>query len=232
MRNQIWCLLVITAIAGCGESAAPQSGSAANRGGFGEPPTLPAPLPATTPTTKVGMLEKGASPTTEPTLVPPPIVKFGGTPARAAQTAAAHLAAADTAPASPASEPPLSAAAEVDALRKQNANAPPDKGPGEVAKSLSRVDADVRKAQSRKSAWEYLDHLAGARQGFQNRLDLIMFRKNLDLYKAEHNNKGPKTNEEMMRIMKNDWLLTLPDPPDGQKYVYDPEKEDLYLENE
>jgi hypothetical protein len=60
-------------------------------------------------------------------------------------------------------------------------------------------------------------------------LDLI--KHDLDLYKAgDGQGKGPKTQEEFMaKIIKaND--IKLPPLPAGQRYVYDPDKEELLVE--
>jgi hypothetical protein len=60
-------------------------------------------------------------------------------------------------------------------------------------------------------------------------LDLI--KHNLDLYKAgDGNGKGPRTHEEFMQkiIKAND--IKLPTLPEGQRYVYDPDTEELLIE--
>jgi hypothetical protein len=61
--------------------------------------------------------------------------------------------------------------------------------------------------------------------------DLIVFEahipKNLSLYKAEHNNKGPKSHEEFMQVIIKDGGVRLPELPTGEEYWYDAKAEQL-----
>jgi hypothetical protein len=63
--------------------------------------------------------------------------------------------------------------------------------------------------------------------------DLIVFEthipKNLSLYKAEHDNKGPKTHEEFMQVIIKDGGVRLPELPAGDEYWYDPKTEQLMV---
>jgi hypothetical protein len=63
--------------------------------------------------------------------------------------------------------------------------------------------------------------------------DLIVFEahipKNMSLYKAEHNNKGPKSHEEFMQVIINDGGVRLPELPSGEEYWYDPKTEELMV---
>ena len=63
--------------------------------------------------------------------------------------------------------------------------------------------------------------------------DLIVFEshipKNLSLYKAEHDNKGPKTHEEFMQVIIKDGGVRLPELPQGDEYWYDPKTEQLMV---
>lgn len=52
----------------------------------------------------------------------------------------------------------------------------------------------------------------------------------LQLYKAENDGKGPATNEIFMEKIIKEQGIKLPELPDGHKYVYDPEKEELMIE--
>ena len=51
----------------------------------------------------------------------------------------------------------------------------------------------------------------------------------LKLYKATHGN-GPKSHEEFMAQIVDANQIHLPELPAGQRYVYDPEKEELMVE--
>jgi hypothetical protein len=51
----------------------------------------------------------------------------------------------------------------------------------------------------------------------------------MKLYKAEHNNKGPKTHEEFMKIIIQENGVALLDLPAGEEYIYDPASEQLMV---
>lgn len=51
----------------------------------------------------------------------------------------------------------------------------------------------------------------------------------MNLYKAEHNNKGPKTHDEFMRVIIQESGVSLPELRPGESYVYDPESEQLMI---
>lgn len=63
--------------------------------------------------------------------------------------------------------------------------------------------------------------------------DLIVFEahipKNMSLYKAEHNNKGPKSHEEFMQVIIKDGGVRLPELPAGEEYWYDAKTEELMV---
>jgi hypothetical protein len=51
----------------------------------------------------------------------------------------------------------------------------------------------------------------------------------MKLYKADHNNKGPKTHEEFMNIIIKENGVQLPDLAEGEEFVYDPASEQLLV---
>jgi hypothetical protein len=53
----------------------------------------------------------------------------------------------------------------------------------------------------------------------------------LQLYKAEHDNKGPKTHEEFMEKIIKANNIKLPELPEGDRYRYDPKTEQLMVES-
>ena len=53
---------------------------------------------------------------------------------------------------------------------------------------------------------------------------------NMKLYKANHDNKGPATHEEFMEKIIKEGMIDLPDLPGGERYIYDPAKEELFIE--
>lgn len=52
----------------------------------------------------------------------------------------------------------------------------------------------------------------------------------MDLYKASHDFKGPKTHEAFMKEIIQDNNIKLPELPEGHRYLYDPKTEVLMVE--
>lgn len=52
----------------------------------------------------------------------------------------------------------------------------------------------------------------------------------IKLYKALHDDKGPRTHEEFMKEIVEAGAVTLPQLPEGHRYVYDPKTEELMVE--
>jgi hypothetical protein len=63
----------------------------------------------------------------------------------------------------------------------------------------------------------------------KERVALMMIQHNMDLYKAEHDGKGPKTHEEFMQKVVKENDIKLPALPVGQEYEYDPVREELMV---
>lgn len=61
------------------------------------------------------------------------------------------------------------------------------------------------------------------------RINLLSMANALKIYKAGHNDKGPKTHEEFMEVIVKENGIDLPVLPVGEEYVYDPEKEQLLV---
>jgi hypothetical protein len=53
----------------------------------------------------------------------------------------------------------------------------------------------------------------------------------LNLYKAQHDNQGPKTHEEFMEKIIKANQIKLPQLPSGARYLYDPKTERLMVEH-
>ena len=51
----------------------------------------------------------------------------------------------------------------------------------------------------------------------------------MNLYRASHNNKGPKTNREFMQVIIKENAVKLPDLPAGSSYWYDVKTEELLV---
>jgi hypothetical protein len=58
----------------------------------------------------------------------------------------------------------------------------------------------------------------------------IQIAENMKLFKAMNDNKAPATHEEFMQKIIKEGLIKLPDLPQGHRYVYDPQKEQLMVE--
>ena len=52
----------------------------------------------------------------------------------------------------------------------------------------------------------------------------------MSLYKAVHDDKGPKTHEIFMKDIIEANSIKLPELPEGHRYIYDPVKEELMVE--
>jgi hypothetical protein len=51
----------------------------------------------------------------------------------------------------------------------------------------------------------------------------------MKIYKAAHDNKGPKTHEEFMNVIIKEHGVQLPDLPQGETYLYIPKTEELMV---
>jgi hypothetical protein len=53
----------------------------------------------------------------------------------------------------------------------------------------------------------------------------------MKLYKAAHDNKGPKTHEEFMEVIVKENGVSLPELPEGDEFLYDPKSEQLLVKH-
>lgn len=139
---------------------------------------------------------------------------------RAAQIAAAP--AADGAPEAAAQSPDAQPAAD----------APQPAGPGnsddgtaEVAKAgVGAKGRDYQPGFVTTPIEQYFR--TGERIAFEIQIPSAM-----KLYKAGHDNKGPKTHEEFMDVIIKENGVDLPDLPSGDEFVYDPKTEQLMVKH-
>jgi hypothetical protein len=75
----------------------------------------------------------------------------------------------------------------------------------------------------------YLPTVVRARFRAEERINLSNAIYALKLYKAQHG-RGPKTHDEYMEEVIKANRIELPELPPGQSYVYDPETEQLMVE--
>jgi hypothetical protein len=201
MDARISAGLLLLTLAGCGGDA-----SGANRKtNYGDPPVPPAALPDSAPVNSLKLWDAAAEQTVKE--------HKNITDYRLAPAVNKYIPANKSAPA---------AAPKIDAATV----------PAQPASPKARVGMleGLAEKRPRAAAWDYFSSISNAQHSISDRLNAGVFRHNMDLYKAEHNNKGPKSHEEMMHILEADWLMKLPEPPKGKKYIYDPADEELYLE--
>jgi hypothetical protein len=60
----------------------------------------------------------------------------------------------------------------------------------------------------------------------------VQIPKAMQLFKVQNNNKGPATHEEFMEKIIKAGMIDLPDLPPGERYLYDPKKEELFIEQQ
>jgi hypothetical protein len=75
----------------------------------------------------------------------------------------------------------------------------------------------------------YIAVVAASLWAVKERMALDLIKHSMDLYKAEHDGKGPKTHEEFMQKIIKDNDIKLPVLPAGQTYEYDPTTEELMV---
>lgn len=64
----------------------------------------------------------------------------------------------------------------------------------------------------------------------EQRLQFIQLQKAMQLYKASHNNQLPETHEAFMKEIVEFNQIQLPELPEGERYVFDPEAGELMVE--
>ncbi len=63
------------------------------------------------------------------------------------------------------------------------------------------------------------------------RINLLHMANTMKIYKAGHDNKGPKTQEEFMNVIVKENGIQLPELPSGDEYFYDPKTEQLMVKH-
>lgn len=65
----------------------------------------------------------------------------------------------------------------------------------------------------------------------ESRINLLHMANTMKIYKAGHDNKGPKTQEEFMNVIIKENGIQLPELPAGDEYFYDPKTEQLMVKH-
>jgi hypothetical protein len=112
----------------------------------------------------------------------------------------------------------------VAAAEPQSSSAPPAR-PGTV-----REEAHVGMGEKgRGYGHTYIAVAAASLWAVKERLALDMIKHNMDLYKADHDGKGPKDHAEFMQKIIKEGDIKLPVLPEGHTYEYDPTTEQLMV---
>ena len=105
----------------------------------------------------------------------------------------------------------------------QTPPAPPP--PAEIHRPMEVGASQFQKGQYGKTS--IINYNATSFFRTRERISIMMIDKNMDLYKAGHNNQVPKTYEEYQREVLPG--IKLPELRDGCRYEYDPETGELNI---
>ena len=203
MRELYWSVLALVAATAAGCSDAPASSKNDRRIEFNSSPRVVEEVPEDAPVARVTVA-----------LPKPP-----GTPA--------------TAPAPEGEPAPVPSLKEAASGVKAAAPTPVKNGV-----PASTLPADAEKldvgftGKGQYGDGQYLTEVVSTYFGAQERILMLQIQHNLDLYKAEHDNKPPKTQDEYMKAIIQDGGVSLPELPAGKRYVYDPKSGDLMVASE
>ncbi len=146
---------------------------------------------------------------------------------------------ASGAPAPPAPAPPGDPSQAAEAQKAERATATNPQAPAQDATEPAGNDsgtAEVAKAGVGVKGRDY----GGAgfittpiQQYFRigERINFIQMDNSMKIYKAGHDNKGPKTQEEFMDVIIKENGVQLPDLPAGDEYFYDPKTAQLMVKH-
>jgi hypothetical protein len=109
------------------------------------------------------------------------------------------------------------------------AESPPPTGSENTDSSRKVAEVGVGRKSQQIEGGGYLPTVIRARFRAEERINLTNAQYALKLYKAQHG-RAPKTHEEYMEKIIKANRINLPELPAGQRYVYDPETEQLMVE--
>jgi hypothetical protein len=205
MRIALNLIVVAALVAAWGCEASVQSVPTASDGNSAPPPPAPAPPAAGGATDDTAA--PAAAPASKPAHAAPgaPAAPGAAAPSAAAPDASAKPEPAPAAPAAPGGAP-AGATNDEKAAVGVGAKGRDYGGPGFVTtpiETLFRVEDRI--------AFE------------------VQIPKAMSLYKAGHNNKGPKDQEEFMKVIIKENAVQLPELPPGDVYWYDTQTEELMV---
>jgi hypothetical protein len=170
---------------------------------------------------------------------PPPDPAPPGDPKQAAQGAKAEPAEA-TSPQAPEAATPEAAtpeAATPEAATPEAAT--PEAGTPEPAAKPAASDGGSTEVATARSGAKGRDYggpgfiTTPIQQYFraEAQINLLHMANAMKIYKAGHDNKGPKTQEEFMNVIVKENGIQLPELPTGDEYFYDPKTAELMVKH-
>ncbi len=133
------------------------------------------------------------------------------------------------APESPSEKPPTEAVAE------EKTEKPAQEADGEAVNSetVNIEQGFTGKGQYGQTGGEQVSDIitvpVGALFSTRERVFMMTLQNAENMYKADNDNKMPATHEEYMEKIVNANMIKLPELPDGQEYLYDPDTQKLMI---
>ncbi|MGD9721618.1 MAG: hypothetical protein AB7O59_05980 [Pirellulales bacterium] len=226
MRNVSRALVAlgVAALVGCESPPPPQSLDRADGITLAPPaPAAPAepappPPPANAPAPAQAAVAEGIAKARAAMAAKEAAEKAGAVPdAAAAEGAPADAAAPEAAPDAPPADAPADGAAPADQ--------PPPEG-----EELKQAEVGVGVKGKDYGGPGFITTPIQTYFQAQDRIDFeVQIPKAMQLYKAAHNDKGPKTHEEYMQVIIKEHGVKLPELPAGETYWYDAKTEQLMV---
>ncbi len=206
--------LVACCLLGCEAAPVPQAADVTDAAPSPPPPAAPA-EPAVAEAPKPKASAKG-----DATLE---AARKAGEARRAAKQAAAGGAPDDGAPPDPATDPAATDTPTPDGAPTDESAAPPD---GELSKAEVGVGAKGKGYGGPGFVTTPIEAMFRAEERIRFEAQIP---ENLKIYKASHDNKGPATHEEFMKVIIKEGGIPLPELPQGSEYWYDAKTEQLMV---
>ena len=213
------CLTLITLV-GCEAPTPPRSAERIELSPLPPEPAKPRGQGEAEPPAEAAAPAEGA-PAAAPEGAAPPAAAPGAVPAPAAP--AQPPAAPGAGAAMPPAGQPAPAAAKT--AENQVANGPPAEGD-----QLSKAEVGVGVKGKDYGGPGFVTTPIETLFRTNDRIAFeVQIPKAMSLYKADHNNKGPKTHDEFMKVIIQEHGVQLPELPQGNVYWYDAKTEELLV---
>ncbi len=138
------------------------------------------------------------------------------------------------APESPSEKPPTKAVAEEKTEKlAQEADSAAINGEAANSETVNIEQGFTGKGQYGQTGGEQVSDIitvpVGSLFSTRERLFMMTLQNAENMYKADNDNKMPATHEEYMEKIVNANMIKLPELPDGQEYLYDPDTQKLMI---